>query len=104
MGPFIFGTAVAKTIGKEIVDPHVIDVWVVCGALVGAIFWNLLTWWLGFPSSSSHALVGGLGVSVIASTGFQFLKIHGFVKIVIVLITSPAVIITVLIKNKYLIR
>ena len=68
LGPFILGTAVAKTIGKDIVDPTVINAWVIMGALSGAIFWNLLTWWFGLPSSSSHALVGGIAGSVLAAT------------------------------------
>lgn len=91
LGPLIFGTAVAKTIGKEIVDPKVITVWVVCGALSGAIVWNLLTWWFGLPSSSSHALVGGIVGSVLAAGGADHLKLHGVMLIVIVLVTSPLI-------------
>src|SRR3990167_3999053 len=91
LGPFILGTAVAKTIGKDIVDPTVINAWVIMGALSGAIFWNLLTWWFGLPSSSSHALVGGIAGSVLAATGVAHFKVAGFVKIVLVLITSPIV-------------
>src|SRR6187402_1809194 len=56
----VFGTNVASTIGKGIVDAHVIDAGVIFGALMGAIVWNVATWVLGIPSSSSHALVGGL--------------------------------------------
>ncbi len=58
-GPFIFGVAVAETIGNEIVAPHTISLEVLASALLGAILWNLLTWYLGLPSSSSHALIGG---------------------------------------------
>src|SRR3954454_25167600 len=58
---FIFGTKVAGTISADLVDKNLIDIYVVAGGLVGAIAWNLITWWLGLPTSSSHALVGGLG-------------------------------------------
>ncbi len=60
VGPFIFGVAVAKTIGDEIVQSGHISIGMIISALLGAIIWNLLTWWLGMPSSSSHALIGGL--------------------------------------------
>ena len=59
-GPFIFGVAVAKTIGSEIVTPAAINLLVVIAALASAIGWNILTWALGIPSSSSHALIGGI--------------------------------------------
>ncbi|HEX7025575.1 MAG TPA: inorganic phosphate transporter, partial [Gemmatimonadales bacterium] len=58
---FVVGTAVAKTIGSGLVRPDVVDPNVILAALLGAIVWNLVTWWLGLPSSSSHALIGGLG-------------------------------------------
>src|SRR5688572_3531084 len=57
---FVFQLQVAATVGKGIVDPTVVDHYVVFGALVGAIAWNVITWWYGIPSSSSHALIGGL--------------------------------------------
>jgi len=63
------GTAVAATIGKGMVDTHVVTLPTVLGALLGAIVWNLLTWWLGLPSSSSHALIGGLCGAALASSG-----------------------------------
>src|SRR2546425_1952753 len=56
---FVFGTAVAKTIGKGLIDLSVVDSTVVLGGLLGAIIWDLVTWWLGLPTSSSHALIGG---------------------------------------------
>src|SRR4051812_17125964 len=59
VGAFL-GTSVAKTVGKDFVDPHVVTMTTVLAGLFGAIVWNLLTWWWGLPSSSSHALVGGL--------------------------------------------
>src|SRR6188508_2385469 len=55
-----FGISVAQTIGTGIIDPHAVDPHVIFGALMGAIVWNLVTWWAGIPSSSSHALIGGL--------------------------------------------
>src|SRR5512139_207342 len=60
LGPFIFGVAVATTIGSEIVDPAAITSAVIIAALTSAIFWNLFTWYFGWPSSTSHALIGGL--------------------------------------------
>ncbi len=91
LGPLIFGTAVAKTIGKGLVSPDAVDVYVISAALLGAIFWNLLTWWLGLPSSSSHALIGGIAGAVIAGPGLAHLNVAGFVKIVIALVTSPII-------------
>src|SRR5256884_9181074 len=64
----LMGTAVASTIGKGIVDTKVVDMKTVLCALLGAIVWNLLTWWLGLPSSSSHALIGGLCGSALAAS------------------------------------
>ena len=88
-GPFIFGVAVAKTIGDEIVLPGTISLATLIAALVSAIVWNLLTWWLGLPSSSSHALIGGLIGAVVTGTGWQVIKIAGIEKILITLFTSP---------------
>ena len=70
---FVFTTAVAKTISSGVVDPKVVDSMVILGALVGAIAWNLITWWGSIPSSSSHALMGGLAGSAIAKAGFAAL-------------------------------
>ena len=79
-GPFIFGVAVANTIGHEIVDPKTITMEVVLAALVSAILWNLLTWFLGFPSSSSHALVGGIIGAVTVGAGWQAIEMQGLVE------------------------
>ncbi|HEY7082751.1 MAG TPA: inorganic phosphate transporter, partial [Nitrososphaeraceae archaeon] len=66
-GPFIFGTAVAATVGTGIIQPEFSTVYVIVAALVGAISWNLITWYFGLPSSSSHALIGGLiGAGLVA--------------------------------------
>jgi inorganic phosphate transporter, PiT family len=90
-GPFIFGVAVATTIGHEVVIAEAISVQVILAALVSAILWNLLTWYLGFPSSSSHALIGGLVGAVIVGAGWQAIQLPGLEKILIALFTSPII-------------
>src|SRR5205823_13003956 len=67
---FIFGTAVAKTMGKGLVDLAVVDATVILAGLLGAIVWDLITWWLGLPTSSSHALTGVYGLASAAEAGF----------------------------------
>ena len=88
-GPLIFGVAVAKTIGHEVVAAKAINLQVLLAALVSAILWNLLTWYLGFPSSSSHALVGGFIGAVVMGAGWKAVQIPGVMKILIALFTSP---------------
>lgn len=83
------GTAVAATIGKEIVSPEFVTASVLIAALTGAIFWNVFTWYFGIPSSSSHALIGGLTGAVIGSFGMHQVKWYGFAKILTGLILSP---------------
>jgi PiT family inorganic phosphate transporter len=86
------GTAVAKTIGSGLVDDSTSTTTVVAAALIGAIAWNLFTWWLGLPSSSSHALIGGLLGATIISAGTGALKIQGIIdKVLIPMVTSPLV-------------
>lgn len=85
----ISGTAVAATIGKNIVSAEDVVPLVILAALIGAIFWNLFTWYFGIPSSSSHALIGGLVGAVIARHGTAAVLWDGFVKILIGLVTSP---------------
>jgi PiT family inorganic phosphate transporter len=84
-----FGLHVAKTIGTGIVLPSVIDPYVILSALAGAILWNLFTWWLGFPSSSSHALIGGIAGAGIAKAGFDAIVTSGFVKVSLAIVLSP---------------
>ena len=85
-------TGVAKTIGGDIVmSADLIKRWIICAALVGAIVWNLLTWWWGIPSSSSHALIGGIIGAVGVSVGFDALNEQGIIKIFLSLIVSPIV-------------
>jgi inorganic phosphate transporter, PiT family len=91
IGPFIFGVAVANTIGHEIVAADAINIQVLLAALGAAIFWNLLTWYLGFPSSSSHTLIGGFIGAVVIKAGWQSIQLHGLEKILIALFTSPII-------------
>jgi PiT family inorganic phosphate transporter len=90
-GPFIFGVAVATTIGHDVVAAQAINMVVLLAALCSAILWNLLTWYLGFPSSSSHALVGGFVGAVVIDAGWQVIKLPGIGKILIALFTSPLI-------------
>jgi inorganic phosphate transporter, PiT family len=88
-GPFIFGTAVAATVGHGIVQPEFSTVFVIFAGLIGAITWNLITWYLGLPSSSSHALIGGLIGSGLAAGGLKALISVGIQKTVIFMVMSP---------------
>ena len=88
---FVFGTAVAKTVGSGIVDAGVIDPRVIFGALVGAIAWNVITWIKGIPSSSSHALVGGLLGAAISKAGFDPIVWPGVIKTVGAIFISPTI-------------
>jgi len=86
------GTAVAKTIGAGIVDETTTTSAIVMAALIGAIVWNLITWWLGLPSSSSHALIGGLLGATIAAVGTGAIKVQGVIdKVLIPLVSSPVI-------------
>lgn len=91
VGPFIFGVAVAETIGGEIVHPASINIQVLIAALLSAILWNLLTWYFGLPSSSSHALIGGFTGAVIIGAGWQMIQLQGLEKVLIALFASPIV-------------
>src|SRR3989454_45290 len=87
---FVFAPNVATTVGKGIVDQGIVDQYVVLGALIGAIAWDLITWWYGIPSSSSHALVGGLVGAAVAKAGTWALIAPGIIKIVLFIFISPA--------------
>ena len=86
---FIFQLKVAATVGKGIVMPGVVDHYVVFGALIGAIIWNIVTWWYGIPSSSSHALIGGIVGAVMAKAGADSLIAAGVWKTVAFILVSP---------------
>ncbi|MBE2264148.1 MAG: inorganic phosphate transporter [Burkholderiaceae bacterium] len=86
---FIFHLSVAATVGKGIVMPGVVDTHVVFGALIGAITWNIVTWYYGIPSSSSHALIGGIVGAVIAKSGAGSLVAGGVLKTVAFIFVSP---------------
>ncbi len=86
---FIFHLKVAATVGKGIVDPGAIDHYVIFGALIGAIIWNLITWYYGIPSSSSHALIGGMIGATIAKAGVDPLVMKGIVRTVSFIFISP---------------
>ena len=86
---FIFHLKVAATVGKGIVDPTVVDHYVVFGALIGAIAWNVITWYYGIPSSSSHALIGGMIGATIAKAGTGPLLAPGITKTAIFIFVSP---------------
>src|SRR5438105_5906010 len=86
---FVFQLKVAATIGKGIIDPSIVDHYVVFGALIGAIVWNVITWLYGIPSSSSHALIGGLIGAAVAKSGTSSLVSAGIFKTVAFILVSP---------------
>jgi PiT family inorganic phosphate transporter len=87
----VFGYAVATTIGRGIIDPAIIDHKVVFGALVGATSWNIITWYYGIPSSSSHALIGGLAGAAVTKGGISTVIAAGFLKTAAAIVLSPLV-------------
>ena len=89
MAILVFQLKVATTVGKGTIDPQVVDHYVVFGALVGAIFWNLVTWYYGIPSSSSHALIGGLVGAAVAKAGTGALISSGLIKTIAFIVLSP---------------
>jgi PiT family inorganic phosphate transporter len=88
-GPFLFGVAVATTIGHEVVSQEAVTIPVALAALASAIIWNLLTWFLGIPSSSSHALIGGFVGAAVAGYGLDGVRMEGMWKVMIGLFISP---------------
>ncbi|MBC8508900.1 MAG: inorganic phosphate transporter [Chloroflexi bacterium] len=91
IAPFIFGVAVATTIGHEVVASEAITLNILLAALSSAIIWNLLTWFFGIPSSSSHALIGGMIGAVAVGAGVNAIELAGMKKILIALFTSPII-------------
>ncbi|HRT26810.1 MAG: inorganic phosphate transporter [Syntrophobacterales bacterium] len=88
---FFIGVAVAKTVGTGIIDPSIIDNRLILSALAGAIAWNLITWWVGLPSSSSHALIGGLIGAAIIRGGTAALIWEGIIKTASFIVLSPSI-------------
>lgn len=91
IGPFLFGLVVARTIGDQVVQSNILTLTAILSALLGAILWNLLTWYLGLPGSSSHALIGGLVGAVWISVGLSAIKWNGVGKVLLALFTSPLI-------------
>src|SRR5438128_7851656 len=88
---FLFGTKVAGTISGDMVDNKLIDVYVVASGLMGAILWNIITWLLGLPTSSSHALVGALGGAAVVKSGFAALKPEGWMLVLLGIVLAPTI-------------
>lgn len=87
--PFLFGVAVARTVGSDLIDASAITIDVVVAGVCAAICWNLFTWFVGMPSSSSHALLGGLLGAAILSSGIEVVKLNGLLRILFALFISP---------------
>jgi PiT family inorganic phosphate transporter len=88
---FLFGVHVAETVGAKLVDPHTITNDLVLAALLGAIVWDLFTWYLGLPTSSSHALIGGLAGAAFVQSGWRALVLPGLIKVGAFIILSPVI-------------
>lgn len=88
---FFFGLHVANTIGKGIIDIHIVDSQLIFGALMGACLWNVITWYFGLPTSSSHALIGGMIGAALVKAGLQALVWHGILKTLAFIVISPLV-------------
>jgi len=88
---FTFGTAVANTVGKGMIDINVVTFSVIFGGLTGAIIWDLITWYFGLPTSSSHALVGGYAGAAVAKAGFAAIITSGWTKTIIFIFLSPVI-------------
>jgi PiT family inorganic phosphate transporter len=86
-----FGTHVASTIAKDVVEQDVLTIAVIFAGLIGAIVWDLITFWLGLPTSSSHALVGGMAGAAVAKSGFDVLVSEGIRKIGLFIVLSPLI-------------
>jgi PiT family inorganic phosphate transporter len=91
LAAFVVGTAVAKTMGKGMIDVSLVDPNVILGGLIGAIIWNIITWYFGLPSSSSHALIGGYGGAAVAKAGFHAIIVSGWTKVILFIVLSPLI-------------
>src|SRR5881394_2111095 len=88
---FLFGTAVAKTVGSGMVDLHVVTFAVIYAGLIGAITWDLITWYYGLPTSSSHALFGGYAGAAVAKAGFGAIIVSGWTKTLLFIVLAPLI-------------
>src|SRR5512143_3573912 len=88
---FAFGTAVAKTIGSGMIDIKVVDFSVIFAGLIGAIAWDLITWYFGLPTSSSHALIGGYAGAAVAKAGFSAIIPAGWTKTLLFIVLAPVI-------------
>jgi PiT family inorganic phosphate transporter len=84
-----FKLNVAATVGTGLVNPHIADAWLILAALVGAIIWDIVTWYIGLPTSSSHALIGGLVGAALAKAGWHSLNFFGLSKVIVSIFLSP---------------
>ena len=91
LGPFLFGVGVARTIGSQIITPGVLTLKELLACLIGAIIWNVMTWFFGLPGSSSHALIGGMVGAVLMAVGFQEIILSGLYRVLIALLASPLI-------------
>lgn len=89
LGPFLFGSAIAATIGRDFLDPSIINLNVLLAMVLSQIIWNLGTWYFGFPSSATHALVGGLSGAAFAAAGLDVFRVDGLVRILVGLLLAP---------------
>src|SRR5437867_10758507 len=88
---FAFGTAVARTVGAGMIDINIVTFAVIFGGLTGAIIWDLITWYFGLPTSSSHALVGGYAGAAVAKAGFSAIIPSGWTKTILFIFLSPII-------------
>src|SRR3954468_21290575 len=88
---FVIGTAVAKTVGKGMIDVQIVTPSVILAGLLGAIIWNLITWYFGLPSSSSHALLGGYAGAAVAKAGWMSIIWSGWTKTILFIFLSPII-------------
>src|SRR3954447_25688558 len=88
---FVFGTAVAKTVGSGMIDLKVVTFAVIGAGLVGAIVWNLITWYYGLPTSSSHALFGGYAGAAVTKAGFASIIVAGWTKTLVFIVVAPII-------------
>src|SRR3981081_2434286 len=86
---FTFGTAVASTVGSGMIDVKIVTFSVIFGGLVGAIVWDVITWYYGLPTSSSHALIGGYAGAAVAKAGFAAIIAQGWVKTLVFIVVAP---------------